>query len=78
MAVRNFWMEANIDGRSTVLSGGPKGRWGGMEINLYQRKDGAIAHIAVIKCTASGKLRTEIMNGDDAMEVVYSKVITDR
>lgn len=78
MAVRNFWVEANIDGRATVLSGGPQGRCGGMEINLYQRKNGAIAHIAVIKCTANGKLKTEIANGNDAVGVVYSEVITDR
>ena len=61
MAVRNFWVEADIDGRKTVLSGGPKAKDGGMYINIYQREEGGIVQAARIRCVEQdGRLATEI------------------
>lgn len=37
MAVRNFYVKANIDGRETTLAGGPANKDGGMRVNIYQR-----------------------------------------
>lgn len=42
MAVRNFWIEATIDGRRTQLKGGPQGRDGGFHLVIYQRENGLI------------------------------------
>lgn len=42
MAVRNWWIEANIDGRQTTLTGGPRSKDGGFQLNLYQRVKGEI------------------------------------
>lgn len=42
MAVRNFWIDAEIDGRKTELCGGPRAKDGGMEITVYQRNKGQI------------------------------------
>ena len=75
MAVRNFWIEADIDGRQTVLAGGPRSKDGGMTITIYQRKDGGITEAVKIRCEARGdELRTEIVPTDG----LVSKVITKR
>mgnify|MGYP004446703797 FL=1 len=42
MAVRNWWIEADIDGRQTTLTGGPRSKDGGFQLNLYQRVKGEI------------------------------------
>jgi hypothetical protein len=39
--VRNFWIEAKIDGRSTDLSGGPQSAVGGFELTVFVRNEGA-------------------------------------
>lgn len=41
--VRNFWLEASIDGRDSRLSGGPQARTGGMSGTIYQRDRGDVA-----------------------------------
>ena len=40
MAVRNFWVRADIDGRVTPLAGGPRAKDGGFSLDIYQRVDG--------------------------------------
>lgn len=61
MAVRNFYVEANIDGRQTSLGGGPKSKTGEMTVRLYQRDDGAITDALLIECRErDGKLITEV------------------
>lgn len=61
MATRNFWVNARIDGRKTVLSGGPQSANGGMEIEVYQRENGGIVSAVRIKCVeCDGRLATEV------------------
>ena len=55
MAVRPFYMEANIDGRASRLSGGPKSKSGGMGINIYQRDKGSI--ITMFKINSYSSMR---------------------
>lgn len=68
MSVRNFWVEVVIDGRKTVLSGGPRSKTGGMNIRIYQRDKGTITQPIYIDCREShGQLSTYIrtlQNGD--------------
>lgn len=40
MASRNFWLDTNIDGRKTDLSGGPRNKEGGMSLTLKQLSEG--------------------------------------
>lgn len=40
--VRNFWLDASIDGRSSDLSGGPVAKDGGFNLKLLQRSNGDI------------------------------------
>lgn len=68
MAVRNFWIEAEIDGRQTALAGGPRSKDGGMTVTIYQRDKGGITEAVNIICEErDGELRTLIQpkNGFD-------------
>jgi hypothetical protein len=40
--VRNFWIEANIDGRATAFVGGPQSKDGGFDMRILQRDNGDI------------------------------------
>lgn len=52
--VRNFYIKGSIDGRKTVLSGGPSRKDGGMILDLTQRNEGSIEKCATIECFAEG------------------------
>ena len=61
MAIRNFYIAAQIDGRKTKLSGGPARKDGGLDIYLYQRNHGGIDTAAHINCfEENGQLFTYI------------------
>lgn len=65
--VRNFWIEADIDGRWTALKGGPRSRDGGFSLTVYIRDNGGI-------------LRAVEMNGiarSDGTLVVSTNVTSD-
>lgn len=42
MTVRNFWIDAQIDGRTTMLSGGPRSKDGGFDLVVKIRDDDSI------------------------------------
>ena len=42
MSVRNFWIDAYVDGRTASLSGGPRAEDGGMSATIYVRHRGGI------------------------------------
>lgn len=69
MAVRNFWIEGSIDGRNTVLAGGPQSKEGGLEVIIKQREDGGItAPIEVIcRAAAEGNLTTTVYHNGKAV-----------
>ena len=49
MPVRNWWLEADIDGRKTTLEGGPRNKEGGFDLTIYQRDKGSIRKAAFIR-----------------------------
>lgn len=71
MAVRNFYVEADIDGRQTMLGGGPRNKEDGMKVCIYQRVDGGISDPVKIVCRERyGLLTTEIFDPDG--KLIYS------
>jgi hypothetical protein len=50
--VRNFWIDARIDGRRSVLRGGPRSKEGGLALTLYQRREGDVSAALVVTCIA--------------------------
>ena len=65
MAVRNFWVDANIDGRKTELQGGPASKEGGMKVVIKQRDEGGIVTAVKVYCyEEAGNLITAVYNND--------------
>ena len=61
MGFRNFWIDADIDGRATSLSGGPRAADGGMTIRIKQRDNGGIFTAMTVRCVElDGCLFTEV------------------
>jgi len=60
--VRNFYMESQVDGRKTLITGGPRTKDGGMVITLYQKEKGESVEILDVSSSVlpNGKLRTII------------------
>jgi len=60
--VRNFWVAGDVDGRRSPLSGGPRGRDGGLSLTLYQRTEGYVAASLRVYCYAcrDGTLALEV------------------
>lgn len=64
--VRNFWVDAEIDGRSTTLSGGPTGKAGGLDATFFIRDDGAVAEALTVSGFAhsDGSLVLRVKDAD--------------
>lgn len=74
--VRNFYVEADIDGRETTLGGGPRAKDGEMTVHIHQRCDGGISS-DVVKVTCkecNGQLTTTVIVDGK----VVSKITTKR
>lgn len=72
MAVRNFWIDADIDGRKTMLSGGPSAKDGGMSISIKQRDDGGIVTAFKVYCyEVDGELITEVIDTTGACVATF-------
>lgn len=72
MAVRNFWVDADIDGRKTTLSGGPASKEGGMSVVIKQRSNGGIVKAAVVHCyEVDGNLITDVVNNDGELVATF-------
>ena len=72
MAMRNFWIESDIDGRETILSGEPRRKDGGMRTDIYMRDEGYSVKACTVKCfERDGILAVEVY--DDESNLVYCK-----
>ena len=62
MAIRNFWLDARIDGRETNLAAGPSEKEGGFTLTIYQREQGSVTTPLVIrgKALPDGRLRLTV------------------
>ena len=72
MAVRNFWVDADIDGRKTELAGGPASKEGGMRITIKQRDEGGIVTAFKVYCyEVDGELITEVIDTSGACVATF-------
>lgn len=68
MALRNFWLTASIDGRKTLLEGGPVSKDGGMTIRVLQRDDGSKVETVVVRCyERDGVLTTAVEHNGETV-----------
>ena len=65
--MRNFWTELFIDGRKTAVKTGPRGKDGGMTIDLYVNHEGVSTKAVTINCVShrdfSDDLRVDVIPG---------------
>lgn len=54
MAMRNFWLEASVDGRENNVTGGPRSNSGQMDISVYQRVFGSSVEVVNVNCVPEG------------------------
>lgn len=66
MALRNFWLEAEIEGRQTPLAGGPRGRDGKMCATIYVKSAGLSRRAVSVECRVNkeGKNEVSVFNAD--------------
>lgn len=77
MSVRPFYVSSSIDGRMTLLEGGPQKKDGDMVTYHKQRSEGGIIDTFTVRCrthyTDEGlKLTTEVIDAD-TKEVIAKK-----
>lgn len=65
MAIRNFYVDGRIDGRTAKLSGGPISKNGGMYVDIFIRDEGASRLAVRINCIeVNGRLILAVEDGD--------------
>ena len=47
-SIRNFWIEAEIDGRKEILRGGPSSKDGGLTLRVFIRDNASVVHALTI------------------------------
>ncbi len=74
MAVRNWWISANVDGKQEPLESGPRAKDGGFDMTIYQRNEGGIVTALYVSgyALSDGKLRLEVDDGDK--HAIYERV----
>lgn len=65
--VRNFWLDARIDGRRSRFASGPRSRDGGFVLDIYMRDRGGVPKepLRVHGQCRDGRLSVVIEDGDD-------------
>jgi len=48
--VRNFWLNARVDGRKNVITGGPANKEGHMDVTVFIREEGESVEAVSILC----------------------------
>lgn len=74
--VRNFWLEIDVDGRSTPIATGPQSKGGGFSLVIRQRENGGIITSARVSGRESqGYLILDVKDGQGN---VHHHVVTMR
>ncbi len=55
---RNFWLEAEADGRASRVAFGPRAKDGGLRLSVYQRDGGQVRHVLRLEADAREGLLT--------------------
>lgn len=68
-SVRNFWIDADIEGRSSSLEGGPRSAGGGFRQTVYMRGEGGTVETALRitgEAFSDGELRLYVTPGESS------------
>ena len=69
--VRNFWLDAEIDGRRRHLAAGPRSKDGGFRLRILHRHHGDISPmpLCIVGRCSDGKLTLTISDGGQSVFV---------
>lgn len=79
MAVHNFYLKAQIDGRKTSLQGGPRNKNGGFDLTIYIRNKGGIEEaLTILGREKDGKLTLSVQGESmtDSTQFLCKNLIT--
>ena len=72
--VRNFWIEADIDGQKSGIAGGPQRKDGGFDLTIKQRSDGQIVEaLEVLGRVIDGELVLKVRVSGEEYQVVTER-----
>ena len=74
--MRPFYLYAEVEGRKTPLTGGPRRKDGSLNVSVLVRDKGESICAYKIKCYSEGnKLKVDVINGNgtvvDSTETIY-------
>lgn len=74
-AIRNFWVDAEVDGRANKLAGGPIAKTGGLTVSIKQRDNGSITEPYNIRSYVdfNGDLCTQIYKNGTLLDTHTTK-----
>ena len=80
MAVRNFWIELNVDGRESTVATGPRSKDGGFSLTIKQRAEGGIVDALKVwgLVHSDGKLELRVEENPGTALSVASTVFESR
>lgn len=73
MATRNFYVSANIQGRETILGGGPQSKEGGLSLIFTQRDDGEVVTAFTAQSFENNGYLTTILRDSEDKEIYRFK-----
>lgn len=73
--MRNFWCKANVDGRKSLLSFGPRGKEAGMGISIFANDKGISLSCVHVDCAVNKEnlVITILALGRDAVTITIPK-----
>ena len=73
MSIRNFWIDADIDGRNTPLASGPRSKDGGFTATIYIRDDSDIKRAVTLigDARSNGELTLAILPAMDLSDKTF-------
>lgn len=78
--VRNFWLEAAIDGRGSSIATGPRRSDGGISVEVKMREEGYISakRVTVVGAAVEGKLWLQVTGYEGNTQVWQHEIETKR
>lgn len=72
MAIRNFWIDLEVDDRATSVEAGPRAKDGGFRLNILMRDSGAKRKVLYVEGVAHED-GTLTLIAQDGKETVFQK-----
>ena len=78
--VRNFWIEADVDGCGSKLSSGPAAKNGGFSLVILMREKGCISNkkVRISGCAFNGKIELDVRAEGESADLHHFRIESER